>query len=83
MVVDDDVAREVHHRDHHSEARDRGQHRGKNTWAAHDLPRAAARRRRFVPARGDALPDQLGIGPHPRLTAQATSDKQAAASMGP
>ena len=43
VVVDDDEAGQVHHGDHHAEARDRGQHRRDHARTSQDLPE----RRRF------------------------------------
>ena len=41
MLLDDDVARQVHHRDHHAEARERSEHGRDHAGAAEDLARAA------------------------------------------
>ena len=64
VIVDDDIAREVHHRDHHTEARERGEHCGPNAGPADELAQRRCRRLRLGVARSDQLGDSLGIRTH-------------------
>ena len=45
VVADGDIAGEVHHAGHDREARDRGDHRGRDARAAQDLPQRRRRHR--------------------------------------
>ena len=64
-VADGDVAGEVHHADHHGEARDRREHRGRHAGPAQDL--AERRRRRgLLGIRDERLRELLRVGPHER-----------------
>ena len=62
-VVDDDVAAQVHHRDHAAEARDRSDERGEHARPRDDL--AEGRRRLIVAAAGvemELTRDRLRVG---------------------
>ena len=66
VVLDDDVAREVHHRDHDSEACEGREHRRANTGSPHELAErsaAAPAVQDRVAVRADQLGDPLRVGP--------------------
>ena len=85
VVLDDDVAGQVHDGDHHAEARDRGQHRRDHTRPPQDLAerrgvgwsRLSADRGRSAPRSPSCRAERSSASPH------VTSDRPAAASQGP
>ncbi len=62
VVLDDDVAGQVHHRHHHRETRQRCEHRGDDTRTPNELAQRRCSRGRALVAGADDLGDLLRIG---------------------
>ena len=83
VVPDRDVAGEVHHADHHREARDGGDHRGRHARAAQDLAQRRGGRFRLAGSAACACESSFGSGRTPNEISEAGERRRApAASHG-